>query len=134
MASWTAVKAMVIDDSQHMRRLITAILRGTGVETVDLDNCQAALRMTKAWQPDVILVDFEMRPMTGAEFTRALRAQERGTPHRAAVLMITAHCDRRRVLEAREAGVDGLLSKPISVGALLSRVNLVLQSKHSLRA
>ncbi len=127
MAGFESLKALVIDDSRHIQTLVSEVLKAVGMDVRECGGGEAGLGIVKTWKPDVILVDFEMRPMTGADFTRALRRFEKIEGRRTPVLMMTAHGDQKHVLEARDAGVDGLMAKPLSTGAILGRVQFVLE-------
>jgi DNA-binding response OmpR family regulator len=126
MAELDSLKALVIDDSPHIQTLVSEVLKAVGMEVRACGDGETALAMMRTWRPDIVLVDFEMRPMTGAEFTRALRALEKRLGRRTPVLMMTAHGDQAHVLQARDAGVDGLMAKPLSTGVILARVQGVL--------
>jgi two-component system, chemotaxis family, chemotaxis protein CheY len=126
MAELVALKALVIDDSRHIQTLVSEVLKAVGMDVRTCGDGESALLMMRTWKPDIVLVDFEMRPMTGADFTRALRRGEKAWGRRTPVLMMTAHGDQAHVLQARDAGVDGMVAKPLSTGAILARVQGVL--------
>jgi two-component system, chemotaxis family, chemotaxis protein CheY len=126
MAELDALKALVIDDSRHIQTLVGEVLKAVGMDVRTCGDGESALLMMRTWKPDIVLVDFEMRPMTGAEFTRALRRSEKDWNRHTPVLMMTAHGDQAHVLQARDAGVDGMIAKPLSTGAILARVQGVL--------
>jgi CheY-like chemotaxis protein len=127
MSQQGPLKALVIDDSRHIQVLVSEVLKSAGMDVRECGSGEVALSIVSMWRPDIILVDYEMRPMTGAEFTRTLRAGEKGSGRRIPVLMMTAHADQKRVLEARAAGVDGLIAKPLSTSAILGRIQAVLE-------
>ncbi len=126
MAELDFLKALVIDDSRHIQTLVSEVLKAVGMDVRACGDGESALVMMRTFKPDIVLVDFEMRPMTGAEFTRRLRKMEKTYGGRTPVLMMTAHGDQAHVLQARDAGVDGMLAKPLSTGAILARVQNML--------
>ena len=120
------MKVLIIDDNGPTRTLARDILAAAW--NVDVRECgdgRAALQEL-GWRPDLVLVDYEMRPMDGAAFTRLLRAGGTGADPRTPVIMMTGHADREHVLKARQAGVDGIVVKPLSIRSMLERVQAVL--------
>jgi two-component system chemotaxis response regulator CheY len=126
MAELDSLKALVIDDSRHIQTLVSEVLKAVGMDVRTCGDGESGLLMMRTWKPDIVLVDFEMRPMTGAEFTRMLRRAEKISGGHTPVLMMTAHGDQAHVLQARDAGVDGMVAKPLSTGTILARVQSVL--------
>jgi two-component system chemotaxis response regulator CheY len=120
------MKVLIVDDNGPTRTLAKDILAAAW--NVDVRECgdgRAAVQEL-GWRPDLVLVDYEMRPMDGAAFTRLLRAGGTGADPRTPVIMMTGHADREHVLKARQAGVDGIVVKPLSIRSMLERVQAVL--------
>jgi len=124
-----AMRIAIIDDNAHALQLAKLVLANLpGATTREYADAQAALTDMPMWRPDLILVDYEMRPMDGLEFTRRVRAGPRewcAVP----VLMMTGHTSSEHVVAARKAGVDGFVAKPFSVEGLLSRMRKVLEAQ-----
>lgn len=117
---------LIVDDNGPTRTLARDILAAGW--TVDVRECgdgRAALQEL-GWRPGLVLVDYEMRPMDGAAFTRLPRAGGTGADPRTPVIMMTGHADREHVLKARQAGVDGIVLKPLSIRSMLERAQAVL--------
>ena len=132
MASLANLRVLVADDNQHMRAIVTAVLKGIGVqhvrETHDGGEALAALR---EWNADVAIVDFRMEPIDGVEFTRLVRnASDSANPF-LPIIMLTGYADRVRVVEARDAGVTELVVKPMTAKALISRLQAVILQPRS---
>ncbi len=66
-----------------------------------------------------------MAPVDGAGFTRLVREGQPGVRRDTPILMMTAHGDMHHVTAARDAGVDGLATKPLSIGSVLGKVKAV---------
>ncbi|HWA01068.1 MAG TPA: response regulator [Caulobacterales bacterium] len=122
-----SVDVLIVDDNAPMRSLLRSVLRAVGVvrirEATDGRDALALLDMKPA---DVILLDHAMPGMTGLEVARALRASPDHPAHKARIVMITGYGDRTHVSEARDAGVDEFLVKPITTRALLLRLEAAL--------
>ena len=132
MSGLTRLTVLVVDDNRHIRTLVKEIRGALGPTVEEADSGAAALRLCQDQAFDLVIVDYEMPGMTGAEFTRALRAQP---THGAAtaVLLMTAHGDERRVLAASRAGVDGVVSKPLTPQVLFTRIEAALRKRATAR-
>ena len=64
--------------------------------------------------PDLLITDYSMAPEDGIALTRAVRDEAQSPNPFLPVIMVTAHSDRRRIALARDAGVNGLLHKPVT--------------------
>ena len=126
MSAEAQTRVLVVDDNPHVRSIVREVLSAAGMEVREAAEGGAALNLLKQWRADIALVDYEMQPVNGPEFTRQVRQSKIAGMRDMAVLMMTAHGDKTRVMEAREAGVDGLIAKPLSIGAILSRIDAVL--------
>ena len=124
MSTAPPIRVLVVDDNAHVRALIREVLASMGMEVREATDGAMALNTMKQWRPDVAMVDYEMQPMNGATFTRMVRQNPalRNLP----ILMMTAHGDAARVMEARDAGINGLIAKPLSIGSIVDRLEKVL--------
>lgn len=69
------LKVMVVDDNQDIRSLLSLVLKRDGLEMVAMvDNGQDAVHCAMEHQPDVVVLDFMMPGIDGAETARFLRA------------------------------------------------------------
>jgi CheY-like chemotaxis protein len=115
------LKVMVIDDNAHVRRLVKAIVNGLpDAEVCECADGRAAIMAAGSWRADIALVDYEMHPMNGVVFTEQVRAGQTPLPRDLPIVMMTGHADQAHVIRARQAGVNALLAKPLSVGAVIS--------------
>jgi len=121
------LRILLADDSQNMRRIVTSVLGGIGIETIyETASGKAALQVLKSFRPDIAIIDYTMAPINGVEFTRLLRNSPE-TPHPfLPIVMISGHSSLSRVTEARDAGVNEFLVKPITPRALLERLESVV--------
>jgi len=118
---------MVVDDNDHMRRLLRSILEALSVSQVrEAANGMIALNDSKLVLPDVIITDMMMEPVNGLEFTRMLRDDLTHPATRVPVLMITGYSEKQHVEAARDAGVTEFLAKPVTVKGVGARLNSLL--------
>lgn len=135
MADYSSLRILMIEDNQHMRSIINAILKGAGIRNVrEARDGAEALDILKQFPADFALVDFNMEPIDGVEFTRMLRnAPDSPNPY-LPIIMVTGHSERSRVIEARDSGVNEFVVKPLTARALLSRIDsLVMRPRPFIR-
>ena len=121
------LQIMVVEDNFNMRKLVAEVVRAIGVKEVEecSDGAQA-LEMLRQWPADVAIVDFNMSPMDGVEFTRMIR-QSPDTPNPfLPIIMLTAHSERARVEEARDVGVTEFIIKPMTARSIIGRLNSII--------
>jgi CheY-like chemotaxis protein len=126
---FTRLSILLVDDNQHMLTIVRTILHGFGIrnvrETQDATDAFIELRNAPA---DLIVVDYNMSPLDGAEFTRLVRRADDSPQPYVPIIMLTAHTERHRVLAARDAGVSELLRKPVTPRDLYLRLVSVIET------
>ena len=116
--------ALVVDDSDVIRKILTAYLQKLGFQVTSAVNGREALdqlhRMEKA---DVALVDWNMPEMDGITFLREVRADVNydGLP----VMMVTTNSELQRVSQALEAGANEYIMKPFTADMLKEKLELL---------
>lgn len=122
------IKALVIEDDRMSRDLVVSILESVGLTRIykASDGSQAFTRMQDD-TPDLIVSDVMMEPMDGIAFTKRLRTHRDSPNPHIPVILLTAHTDRTTVLEARDAGVNAFVAKPVSIDEMRRKIVLVMQ-------
>jgi two-component system chemotaxis response regulator CheY len=120
---FSRLRFLVVDDNAHMRRIVRTLLHGFGVREVhEAEDGAAGLDAVNNFAPDVIITDWAMPVFDGLELTQMIRQQDsKGNPY-VAIIMLTGHSERKRVMAARDAGVTEFLAKPISAKGLYHRI------------
>ncbi|MDO9587557.1 MAG: response regulator [Brevundimonas sp.] len=127
MSSLKALQILLVDDNQHMRAITSAVLQSAGVRTVrEASDGAAALEMLREHAVDLVIVDFNMFPLDGVEFTRLVRNSPDSANPYLPIIMMTGHSEKARVYEARDAGVNEFVVKPITAKAILDRIQAVI--------
>lgn len=118
------LRILVIDDEQLMRDLIRTILKSLGVRVVvTVGDAEAAFNELRNGQTfDIVTCDYSMKPISGVEFTYALRRDKTHRARKIPIIMLTASTDSDVVREAMQAGVSDYVTKPISAASLGARV------------
>lgn len=126
MDALASVQVLLVDDNRQMRFLLRSILRAAGLHRVaEANDAEEALEFFKRFSVDLMIVDWQMQPMDGIALTRRIRRGDEAI-RELPIVMLTAHTERSRVEAARDAGVHGLVRKPISTRLLLDRVSTAL--------
>ncbi|AIY40315.1 Chemotaxis regulator - transmits chemoreceptor signals to flagelllar motor components CheY [Collimonas arenae] len=121
----TTKTILVVDDSAVMRKLISSILAERAYQVLLTEDGEAALQQARSAAIDLVLTDWNMPAMGGGKLIRALREMSRyaETP----VLVLTTEARESEKNEAREAGANGWLRKPVEPATLLEVVASLLE-------
>jgi sigma-B regulation protein RsbU (phosphoserine phosphatase) len=104
-------RLLLVEDSSTMRRMITSLLETEGYEVVAAKDGREGLEKARETpRPELILTDFEMPELTGAELCREVKADAeiRSIP----VLMLTTLGESHNRIEGLDAGADDYIQKP----------------------
>jgi two-component system, chemotaxis family, chemotaxis protein CheY len=124
------IRALIVDDSSVMRKIVERSLRQAGVElenVLEAGNGAEALAAVGKNRVDLILCDINMPVMDGLEFVRSLSTVEnaKGVP----VVMITTEGSESHVVQALSAGARGYIRKPFTPEQVKEHVLPVLGKK-----
>ena len=113
------MRILIVDDSQTMRNIQKSTLKQLGhTDFAEAGDGQDALSRVDVFNPDLILVDWNMPVMDGITFVKQYRAKGRKVP----IIMITTEAEKTRVVEAIKAGVNNYLVKPFTPESLGQKV------------
>ena len=119
-----AVVVLLIDDSRYARSLLRSALHSCGArQVVEAADAPEGIAILQERRVDLVLVDYDMRPMDGITFTRLVRAGEVVTCRDIPIVMVSGAAEMDTVMLARNAGVNEFLTKAES---LFRRVRNVL--------
>ncbi len=116
-------KVLVVDDTEWNRDLIVQLLEDeyTVLQAVDGEE---GVRVTEQEKPDLILMDLGMPVMDGWEATRKIKAND-ALKH-IPIIAVTSHAMVGDEIEARKAGCDDYLSKPVDDEELMRKIKKLL--------
>jgi len=112
------LRVLVAEDNAVNQKLIHRVLTRDGHTVTIADNGRACCEAWGAAPFDLVLMDMQMPEMSGLQATVEIRRRELATGHRTPIVALTANTtgeDRRACLDA---GMDEVLSKPISIPKL----------------
>lgn len=117
-------RALLVDDSQAMRKLLGIQVRALGFEVTEAGNgCDALTMLGGDRDIHLALVDWNMPVMNGLEFIRAVRALNDYRDLR--IVVITSETEISQMQSAFEAGADEYLMKPFTRDSLGSKLELL---------
>src|ERR1700750_1500194 len=123
------IEVLVIDDNQYMRKVIRNLLTSIGVKTVhEAVDGVAGLEAIRMFAPSLVILDWEMPLLNGAEMVRIVRSPGVFPVPDIPIIMLSAHGERWRVVEAVRLGVNEFMVKPVSSKGLLDRIISILAS------
>lgn len=120
------IRIMIVDDYATMLRILRNLLKQLEFGNVDdASDGEDALRKLKTNGPyDLIISDWNMQPMTGIEFLKNVRADDK--MKHIPFIMITAESKAENVVAAKQAGVSNYIVKPFNAETLKMKMSSVL--------
>ena len=132
MSALQSLNILLVDDNQHMRTITSAILQSAGIRNIrEVSDGSMALEALRSHAVDLAIVDFNMFPLDGVEFTRLVRNSADSANPYLPIIMMTGHSEKSRVYEARDAGVTEFVVKPITAKAVFDRIQAVIMRPRS---
>ena len=116
-------RALVIEDDNEMRDLLTQVLGESGFDVTPLSDGESGLETARDLAFDLIVLDVMLPKRNGFEVCRTLRDQNILTP----VLILTALDSVEDKIKGLDAGADDYLGKPFVVPELLARSRALLR-------
>ena len=118
---------LLVEDEPAIQELIAANLLRAGHQVVRAGDAETAQRIVRDALPDLVLLDWMLPGMSGIDFARRLRADERtrGIP----LIMLTARGEEQDKVLGLEVGADDYVTKPFSPRELMARIKAVLRRR-----
>lgn len=126
----TSAQILIVDDDAASRKLLARMLTTAGYTCRETDNAKDALKLVRQELPAVLLLDFLMPQMDGAEALRRLRADPDPAVAQVPVIMLTGHGESE--VTCLTAGADDFVIKPINAEVLQARIETQLRF-HAMR-
>lgn len=121
------ITTLIIDDSRYARSFIKTALQSFGIKTIlEAGDGPTGLEILGQQPVHLVIVDHDMAPMDGIDFTRFVRAGDMVACDDVAIIMMSAESATEVVFQARGAGVNEFLVKPMSTDSLFRRIRNAL--------
>jgi phosphoserine phosphatase RsbU/P len=118
---------LVVDDDAMSRRVLAQLLSATGYNCRVSNDGSEALETIHARPPALLLLDFDMPGLNGAEVLRCLRSDENPTVAQIPAIMLTAHGSDQSEVSCLQAGADDFVTKPVNASVLRARIETQLR-------
>lgn len=122
------ISILVVEDNQPMLEIAKSLLLTFGVgHVISASNGEIGYKRFCEYNPDIVIADWMMKPMDGISFTRMIRNDPSSPNAYVPIILMTGFSERRRVLQARDAGVTEFLVKPFNARDLYKRIAQVIE-------
>jgi DNA-binding response OmpR family regulator len=115
-------RALVVEDTVEIQELVTELLRAEGFDVRTAADGERAIEVTRAYEPDLVILDLNLPGMDGVQVCQSLRAFSD-----AFVLMLTAKSDEIDKVVGLSVGADDYVTKPFSARELVARVQALFR-------
>ncbi len=120
---------LVVDDEPLQRDILKTILTDAGYETLVAASGEEALKLTRTYNPDVVLTDLKMKGMGGVELLERLTGREEPPT----VLIMTAFGTIDSAVEAMKKGAFDYMTKPLEKDVVILAVRRAIERTELLR-
>lgn len=123
--------AMVVEDDEHMRALLVALLRQHGFETlIAVERINQALEYLECKSIALAVIDLCLGDEDGTALISAMRSHRRAEIQLIPIVAISATSTLPRVEQAIAVGADAFIAKPFSVGSVQRSVTSACVKRH----
>lgn len=120
-------RILIVEDEPAIRDMVAYALRKGEFEPVTAGDGREAQAAIAERVPDLILLDWMLPGMSGVEFAKRLRSEER--TRSIPLIMLTARGEEQDKVAGLEAGADDYVTKPFSPRELVARIKAVLRRR-----
>ena len=118
---------LVIDDDAMSRRVLSQLLNAAGYNCRVSKDGSEALETIHGRPPALLLLDFDMPGLNGADVLRRLRSDEDPAVAQIPAIMLTAHGSDQSEVSCLQAGADDFVTKPVNASVLRARIETQLR-------
>src|SRR4051812_47861203 len=118
-------KILVVDDDKALCDLCSKALSVEGYQVWSAYNGEDALKIYKAEQPDLLVLDVAMPGISGFDVAREVRKMDSPSKH-TLILLVTAYARSFFVSNEFQAGIDSFFTKPIMPEDLVTQVSVLM--------
>jgi sigma-B regulation protein RsbU (phosphoserine phosphatase) len=120
-------RILVVDDDATSRKMLVRTLSSAGYDCYESDNGVETLKLVHGEQPSLLLLDFDMPGLNGAEVLKRMRADGDPAVAQIPAIMLTGHGGEESEVLCLEAGADDFVTKPINTAVLRARIETQLR-------
>lgn len=120
-----AKRILVVEDNDLNRRLFCDVLKANGHAVEPVADGLEAIERAREFAPHLVIMDIQLPNVSGLDLIAQMKADSalRTIP----VLAVTAYAGKGDEERIRDAGAEGYLAKPVSIGPFMRAVNALLE-------
>src|SRR5207249_4532424 len=118
---------LVVDDDRASRRLLARTLTAAGYACAEAESGEEALKLVRKQPPCLLLLDYAMPGLDGADVSKQIRADPSPAVARIPTIMLTGHGGEESEVLCLQAGADDFVTKPIHPEVLRARIETQLR-------
>ena len=120
-----AKRILVVEDNDLNRKLFCDVLKSQGFAVEPVADGNHVLEKAREFVPNLIIMDIQLAGISGVDLIERAKADValRTIP----VLAVTAYAGKGDEERIRDAGAEGYLAKPVSIGPFLAAVRALLE-------
>ena len=116
-----AKRILVVEDNDLNRKLFCDLLRANGFAVEPVADGREAIDKARQFVPNLIIMDIQMPEVSGLDLIEVIKSDKDLRP--IPVLAVTAYAGKGDEERIRDAGAEGYLAKPVSIGPFMQAVN-----------
>ena len=122
-----AKRILVVEDNDLNRKLFCDVLKSQGYVVEPVADGLVALERAREFVPHLIIMDIQLPNVSGLDLIEGAKADPllRAVP----VLAVTAYAGKGDEERIRDAGAEGYLAKPVSIGPFMAAVRGLVEPK-----
>ncbi|MES2572817.1 MAG: response regulator [Verrucomicrobiota bacterium] len=119
--------ALIAEDNELSLQLLSRAMERFGFRVIQCRSGREALNRTLSEKPTLLILDYEMPDLTGAEVCEKVRQSPDPSIARMPILLLTAHTESEHRDECFRVGVDEFVVKPVDPGSLTALIEATLK-------
>jgi len=125
--NFSKLRVLVVENHSLMRRLLGEMLRGFDINDMRFaKDVPGAIEIIYSEPVDLIILDFFLGELDGADFAKLIRHDVSCRNRKVPILLITGMPDHQKVMRALDAGINGMLAKPIAPKDLYKHIHTLM--------
>ena len=115
-----AKRILVVEDNDLNRKLFCDLLRANGFVVEPVADGETVIERTRQFVPNLVIMDISLPTVSGLDLIEQIKADKdlRAIP----ILAVTAYAGKGDEDRIRQAGAEGYLAKPVSIGPFMVAV------------
>ena len=128
------LSVIIIEPNREMQRLLRAMLISCSIRDVRTHfNSERAVNSILTDPPDLVLLDWEVKPFDGASLLKMIRNKNMYPVCLVPIIVMFSEARKCWVEQAMKLGAHGVVAKPMSPAMILSRIKWILSGQRKLR-